>query len=78
MSITNVCKEVLLDILHHLHLLVIEATEDGVEVDVEDVDLAHAQQSGGHLVLQVDQVKVDTQLTQLNILAGTVGTSSST
>ena len=78
MSITNICKDVLPHILQHFHLLVIETVEDGVEVDVEDVHLAHSQQRRGDLVLQVNKVEVDTQLTQLHTLVSTIGSSFST
>ena len=55
----------------------IDSVEDGVEVDVEDVHLSHSQQRRGDLVLQVNKVEVDTQLTQLHTLVSTVGSSCS-
>ena len=75
MSIAQISKIILLDIIQRFHLLVIETIEDGVKVDVEDVHLAHPQQSGGNLVLHVDQVEMDAQFTKFYTLTSTVGTS---
>ena len=75
MSITQISKIILLDVLQHFLLLVIETIEDGVKVDVEDVHLAHPQQGGGNPVLHVDQVEVDTQFTKFYTLTSTVGTN---
>ena len=67
-------EELLLDGLEHAGLLVGEAAEDEVQVDAEDVELAHTEQGAGHALAQAHQVVVHSQLAQLHTLRRAVRT----
>ena len=67
-------KELLLDGLEHAGLLVGEAAEHEVQVDAEDVELAHTEQGAGHALAQAHQVVVHSQLAQLHTLRRAVRT----
>ena len=67
-------EELLLDGLEHAGLLVGEAAEHEVQVDAEDVELAHTEQGAGHALAQAHQVVVHSQLAQLHTLRRAVRT----
>ena len=76
--VSDITEELLLDLLHHLSLLLAEALHDDIEVDPEYLHPADPEEGGGDGVSEAGDVVVDTEPAQLHPPARAVGSSLGT